>query len=113
MTLDGRAIGRRDLPALEAGERRVIRLPLPPSGSEPSVLSARIQVEGDPVPANDVRTRIREPAGPRRALAIALGPTWDFAAWVRALEGSHPGPVDAFWSFPGGGLRSAAPSPRR
>ena len=107
VVLDGRSIGRRELPALEAGERRVIRLPLPPSGSEPSVLSARIQVEGDPVPANDARHRMREPAGPRRALAVALGPTWDFAAWVRALESSHPGPVDAFWSFPGGGLRPA------
>jgi hypothetical protein len=107
VVLDGRAIGRQDLPALEAGERRVIRLPLPPSRSEPSVLSARVQVDGDPVPANDARNRIREPAGPRRALAVALGPTWDFAAWVRALERSHPGPVDAFWSFPGGGLRPA------
>jgi hypothetical protein len=107
VTLDGRAIGRRDLPALEAGERRVFRLPLPPSGSEPSVLSARVQVDGDPVPANNARIRIREPAGPRRALAVALGPTWDFAAWVRALKSSHPGPVDAFWSFPGGGLRPA------
>ena len=38
VTLDGLAIGRRDLPALEAGERRVIRLPLPPLGGEPAVL---------------------------------------------------------------------------
>lgn len=107
VTVDGRAIGRRDLPALEAGERRVIRLPLPPSGSEPSVLSARVVVDGDPIPDNDARSRMRELAGPRRALAVALGPTWDFAAWARALEASHPGPVDAFWSFPGGGLRPA------
>jgi hypothetical protein len=26
---------------------------------------------------------------------------------MRALEASHPGPVDVFWSFPGGGLRPA------
>jgi hypothetical protein len=105
LAVDGRVVGRRDLPALEAGERRVIRLPLPPAASEPSVLSARVVVDGDPVPANDTRSRIRESAGPRRALAVALGPSWDFAAWVRALEASHPGPVDVFWSFPGGGLR--------
>jgi hypothetical protein len=107
LTVDGRVVGRRDTPPLEGGERRLVRLPLPPSGSEPSVLTARVVVDGDPVPANDARSRIREPAGPRRALAVALGPTWDFAAWVRALEASHPGPVDAFWSFPGGGLRPA------
>jgi hypothetical protein len=107
LTVDGRLVGRRDLPALAAGERRVVRLPLPPSGSEPTVLLARVAVDGDPVKDNDARSRIREPAGPRRALAVALGPTWDFAPWVRALEASHPGPVDVFWSFPGGGLRPA------
>ncbi|HKY60222.1 MAG TPA: hypothetical protein VJP59_04345 [Gemmatimonadota bacterium] len=105
VSVDGRTVGRRDLPPLDAGERRVVRLPLPSSGSEPAVLVARVVVDGDPVAANDARSRIREPAGPRRALAVALGPTWDFAAWARALEASHPGPVDAFWSFPGGGLR--------
>ena len=107
VTVDGRMVGRHDLPALDAGERRVVRLPLPSSGSEPSVLMARVVVDGDQVSANDARSRIREPAGPRRALAVALGPTWDFAAWMRALEASHPGPVDVFWAFPGGGLRPA------
>lgn len=107
VTVDGRLVGRRDVPALEAGERRLLRFPLPPPGTEPAVVVARVVVDGDPIPANDARSRIREPAGPRRALAVALGPTWDFAAWVRALGESHPGPVDAFWSFPGGGLRPA------
>lgn len=107
VTVDGRLVGRRDVPVLEAGERRVLRVPLPPPGIEPGVVVARVVVDGDPIPANDARSRIREPAGPRRALAVALGPTWDFAAWVRALGRSHPGPLDAFWSFPGGGLRPA------
>ncbi len=106
LSVDGRPAGSRPLPSLGAGERRVVRFPLTSGGQGHSVVTARVTVADDPVSANDARSRVREPAGPRRALAVALGPTWDFATWVRALERSHPGPVDAYWSFPGGGLRS-------
>ncbi len=105
LTVDGRPAGSRGLPPLAAGERRRVRFPVPPGDDGGSVVTARVAVPGDPVPANDERSLIREAPGPRRALAVARGPTWDFAIWVRALARSHPGPVDAYWSFPGGGLR--------
>ncbi|MGH7570521.1 MAG: hypothetical protein ACREMK_01575 [Gemmatimonadota bacterium] len=106
LSIDGRPAGSRPLPPLEAGERRVVSFPLISGGPGHSVVTARVAVPDDPVSANDARSLVREPAGPRRALAVALGPTWDFATWIRALRRSHPGPVDAYWSFPGGGLRS-------
>lgn len=105
LTVEGRSLGGRDLPPLEAGERRLIRFPMPPGGDDYATVTARVSVPGDPVPDNDERNLIREPPGPSRALVVALGPTWDFAPWQRALERSHPGAVDAYWSFPGGGLR--------
>lgn len=106
LTVDGRSAGSQPLPPLAAGERRLLSFPLTSGGQGHTVVTARIAVPDDPVAVNDARSLVREPAGPRRALAVALGPTWDFGAWVRALRRSHPGPVDAYWSFPGGGLRS-------
>lgn len=104
LSVDGRSAGGRSLSPLEAGERRLVRFPLPPGGDRRARVTARVTVPGDRVPDNDERSLVREPSGPRRALVIALGPTWDFAAWLRGLERSHPGPVDAYRSLPGGGL---------
>ena len=106
LAIDGRTVGRRPVPSLGVGERRLLRFPLPAARVGHALVTARVVVAGDPVPENDARSVIREPPGPSRALVIALGPGWDFPVWVRALDRSHPGPVDAYWSFPGGGLRA-------
>lgn len=101
----GGSANSRDLPPLEAGERRLVRFPIPPGDDGYASVMARVAVAGDPVPENDERNLIREPPGPTRALVVALTPSWDFAPWRRALARSHPGEVEAYWSFPGGGLR--------
>lgn len=102
IAIDGRPAGRRAVAPLGAGERQVVRVPLPES-TGPRRVEARVTMPADQVSANDRRARIWEGAGgPRRALAVGLVPGWDFAAWLRALEGAHPGPVDGFWSDAGG-----------
>lgn len=105
LAVGGRPAGNRALPAMSFGERRQVTFPLP-SGDGYAVVTARVTVPDDPVPGNDERSLIREPSGPRRALAVALGPAWEFGPWVRALRRSHPGPVDAYRSLPGGVLRA-------
>ncbi len=106
LAIDGRLAESRPLPPLGAGERRQLGFPLRSGDQGHTVVTARVAVPDDPITENDTRSLVREPPGPRRVLAVALGPTWDFGTWVRALGRSHPGPVDAYWSFPGGGLRA-------
>ncbi|HUP19811.1 MAG TPA: hypothetical protein VM778_07630, partial [Gemmatimonadota bacterium] len=107
VTVDGRPVGRADVPPMAPGERRTVRVPLPAATAGERVVEARLE-PADPVTANDGRAWIWRPgAGPARALLVGLRPGWEMAAWRRALERAHPGPVDARWTA-GGALRPTA-----
>ncbi|HUP00259.1 MAG TPA: hypothetical protein VM737_01895 [Gemmatimonadota bacterium] len=103
VAVDGREVGHAPVPPLAAGEQHVVRIALPGPAAASRLVEARVAFPGDPVPGNDRRARFQPgDGGPRRALAVGLRPGWDFAAYLRVLPGSHPGPVDGFWTADGG-----------
>lgn len=98
ISVDGRLVGQRTVPPLDAGERFVTRLPLPTRAPGLVRVEAAVTAVQDPVPENDRRAALwRATANPDKALVVGLASGWDLAPFMRAIRALHADGVDAFW----------------
>jgi hypothetical protein len=104
--VDGRRAGGAPAgAALGPGERRSVRVELPPLGPRARV-EARL-VGDDGAAGNDRRARVMGPGpGPRGVLVVGLRPAWELGFVRRELESAGAGPVDAVWATASGDLAS-------
>lgn len=104
--VDDLLVARESLPALEAGERFVFRVGLPPATSRPAVVTATVSAVGDRVVGNDRRSTLWESApDTERTVVLGLRAGWDLAPFLRALR-AETGDVDVFVVGPESELRS-------
>ncbi len=105
ITVDDRPAGRRTVPPLDAGERFVVRIPLPAAAPGVVRVEAIVTVAQDPVSENDRRAALwRATDSADRALVVGLASGWDLAPFMRAVRALHAGDVDVFWVDRRGGL---------
>jgi hypothetical protein len=106
LLVDGREVARARVPAMAAGERGEVRLPLPEPGRTEVVVEARLGEPADAVPANDSRSRVWRASPESRTLLAGLAPGWELGFVHRALVESSAAPVDAYWGATEGVLRN-------